>query len=282
MPEIQVTHTDHWVHDSVHVGARFRVTLTLPLLPTTGPVPLLVMLDGDTMVLTATETARTISVTTMGALGPVALVGIMRDVPLGLEYMSSRFRDFTPRAWDLPGPFAGDVGIIQHGMGGADDLLATIVEGIIPEVRARVAVDESRVGVCGWSLSGLFATHAWITRPDVFADLVAISPSLWWDDASILSKPLASRPSGHRAVVTAGEHEEGDISRVWPQSYFNIDNRDTIIAQREFAAMRRNAETFGAMAAAAGADTLTAVLQDEHHVSLVPASVAKALLHLYG
>lgn len=282
MAEVTVPNSQHWTHESTVSGAGYRVTLTTPLFPAEGPVPLLVMLDGDTMLLTATETARTISVSTMGALGPVAFVGIMRDVPLGLEYMSTRFRDFTPREWDLPGPFAGDVGVINHGTGGADELLATIVDGIIPEVRSRINVDSSRTGVCGWSLSGLFAAHAWLSRPDVFADLVAISPSLWWDDASILSRPLDPRPAGHRAVVTAGEHEEGDISRVWPQSYFNIGNRDTIAAQREFAAMRSNAETFGAMAATAGADTLTAVLQGEHHVSLVPASIAKALLHLYG
>lgn len=282
MTEVTVANSQHWTHVSAVSGTRYRVALTTPLFPADGPVPLLVMLDGDTMLLTATETARTISVSTMGALGPVALLGIMRDVPLGLEYMSTRFLDFTPREWNLPGPFAGDVGVINHGTGGADELLATIIDGILPEVGSRIDVDRSRTGVCGWSLSGLFAAHAWVTRPDVFADLVAISPSLWWDDASILSKPLEPRPSGHRAVVTAGEHEEGDISRVWPQSYFNIGNRDTIAARREFAAMRSNAETFGAMAAAAGADTLTAVLQGEHHVTLVPASIAKALLHLYG
>ena len=282
MAEVTVPNSQHWTHDSAVSGARYRVSLTTPLFPAKGPLPLLVMLDGDTMLLTATETARTISVSTMGALGPVAFLGIMRDVPLGLEYMSTRFRDFTPRTWELPGPFAADSGIINHGTGGADDLLATIIDGILPEVQSHIDVDRSRIGVCGWSLSGLFAAHAWLTRPDVFADLVAISPSLWWDDASILSRPITPRPTGHRAVVTAGEHEEGDLTHVWPQGYFNIDNRDTIVAQRALAAMRTNAETFGAMTAAAGADTLTVVLQGEHHVSLAPASIAKALLHLYG
>lgn len=282
MPAVSVPRSDHWMHDSAAVGARFRVTLTLPILPSEGPVPLLVMLDGDTMVLTATETARTISVSTMGALGPVAFLGIMRDAPLGPDYLSTRFRDFTPREWELTGPFAADNALVRHGTGGADDLLTTIVEGIVPEARARVDVDDSRVGVCGWSLSGLFAVHAWLTRPDVFSDLVAISPSLWWDDASILADRVAPRPAGHSVVVTAGEHEEGDLDRVWPQTYFNVDNRDTITAQRKMAAMVRNARTFGEMAAAAGADTLSVVFPDEHHVSLVPASISRALLHLYG
>lgn len=282
MAPLEVPNSDRWIHHSSEVGAPFRVSLTLPLLPVTGPVPLVVMLDGDTMVLTATETARTISISTMGALGPVAFVGIMRDVPLGLEYMSTRFRDFTPREWDLPEPFAADIGVINHGMGGADDLLSTIINGVIPAVRERIDVDVSRLAVCGWSLSGLFAAHAWVTRPDVFSDLVAISPSLWWDDAALLQTPLAPRPPGHRAVITAGELEEGDLERVWPQSYFSVGNRDTIAAQRRTAAMVRNAERFGEMVSAAGAETHVHILEGEHHVSLVPASLSRALLHLYG
>jgi predicted alpha/beta superfamily hydrolase len=256
--------------------------LTLPLIPVDGPVPLLVILDGDTMIHTATETARTITVSTMGALGQAAFVGIMRDVPLGLEYMSTRFEDFTPTEWTLPGPFAADNATVQHGTGRAGALLDTIIDGILPQVSRIVQVDENRTGVCGWSLSGLFAAHAWMTRPDVFSDLVAISPSLWWDDASILASPFSPRPRPAKVLVTAGQHEEGDISRVWPQGYFNVGNRDTIAQQRELAAMVRNARTFGAMASAAGADTRTVVFDDEHHVTLVPASISRALIHLYG
>lgn len=275
MAEVRVTNSDQWVQDSATVGARFRVSLTTPLFPTDGPVPLLVLLDGDTMLLTATETARTISISTLGSLGPVAMVGIMRDTASWPEYFSTRFRDFTPVEWTLPGPFAADNALAQHGTGGADALLAAIVDEILPQVSERIAVDRPRIGVCGWSLSGLFAAYAWRERPDVFADLVAISPSLWWNDASMLHEPIAPRLSQHRVLITAGEHEEGELERVWPQRFAHAE-------QRARAAMVTNAMQFGEMVSASGATTQTVVLADEHHTTLVPASLARGLLHLYA
>jgi hypothetical protein len=275
MAELRVPHSDHWVHDSAAVGARFRVSLTTPLFPTDAPVPLLVLLDGDTMLLTATEAARTISISTLGALGPVAMVGLMRDTASWPEYFSTRFRDFTPVEWTLPGPFAADNALAQHGTGGADALLAAIVDEIVPDVRRRIRVDDGRIGVCGWSLSGLFAAYAWRERPDVFADLVAISPSLWWNGASMLDETIAARPSEHRVVITAGEHEEGDLERVWPRRFAHAE-------QRELAAMVTNAVRFGEMVAACGATSQTVVFGGEHHTTLVPASISRGLLHLYG
>ena len=275
MTELRVANTDHWMHHSTAVDGRFQVTLSTPLFPSDGPVPLLVLLDGHTMLLTATEASRTMSLVSMGTLPPVAFVAIVRDTDDRGTYISTRFRDFTPDEWVLPGPFEPDNAMVQHGTGGAHALLAAIVDEILPEVRQRVAVDDTRVGICGWSLSGLFAAYAWRERPDVFAHLVAISPSLWWNHASILTEPLPPRPATHRVLVTAGEHEEGDVSLVWPQRFAHA-------TQREMAAMVANAVRFGELAAACGATTKTAVLADEHHVTLVPASISKALIHLYG
>lgn len=275
MPELQIENSDHWVHDSAAVGGRFHVTLTTPLVGSDQPVPLLVLLDGHTMLLTATEVSRTISLVTMRALPQIALVAIHRDSADYLEYFSTRFQDFTPHEWVLPEPFDLDNAMMRHGSGRAHAFLDAIVDEILPDVRRRVAVDDSQVGICGWSLSGLFATYAWRERPDVFAHLAAISPSLWWNHAAILDEPLPPRPAEHRVLVTAGEHEEGDVALVWPQQFAHA-------AQREMAAMVTNAVRFGELAAACGATTKTAVLADEHHVSLVPASIAKALLHFYG
>ena len=275
MPALQIDNSDHWLHESAAVGGRFHVTLTTPLVGSDQPVPLLVLLDGHTMLLTATEASRTISLVTMRALPQMALVAIHRDTADRLEYLSSRFRDFTPDEWVLPAPFDLDNGMVQHGTGGAHALLTAIVDEILPEVRTKVVVDDTQVGICGWSLSGLFATYAWRERPDVFAHLAAISPSLWWNHASMLNEPLPPRPAAHRVLVTAGEHEEGDVAHVWPRQFAHA-------AQREMAAMVTNAVRFGELAAASGATTKTAVLADEHHVSLVPASIAKALLHFYG
>lgn len=275
MADLRVANSETWSHVSIANGAGYRITLTLPMRPTVEPVPLLVVLDGDTMILTATETARQITVSTMGSLGPVAMVGIMADEPMGLEYVAARFRDFTPVEWNLHGPFEDDNALASKGTGMALEFVDMIIDEIVPQVRDRINVNDERIGICGWSLSGLCAAWAWRERPDVFVDVVAISPSLWWSDASMVREPLPPRPAGHRAVITAGEHEEGDLSLMWPQLFANGP-------QREMAAMVHHVVAFGEKTRAAGADTMCAVLPGEHHITLAPAGLTRALVHLYG
>jgi uncharacterized protein len=274
MAAVVLPESDSWVIESARTGARYRVTLSLPL-GVSAPTPLLVVLDGDTMFFSATEFIRTTNLVTMGTMPPMALVGIMRDEPDHLAYFSSRFRDFTPTEWRLHGPFEGDNAMVHHGTGGADAFLDTVTDEVLPSVRDRVEVDPASTGICGWSLSGLFAAYAWRQRPDVFSRLLAISPSLWWGDEVMLASPLAARPPGHRAVVCAGEREEGDVAHVWPSMFANGP-------QREMAAMVRNAERFGAMCEGSGATTLTFIGAGEHHVTMQAAALARGLVHLFA
>ena len=257
--------TDTWTDGDLHVA------VALPR-RAKGPVPVLLLLDGHTMFLTAAEHARTVTQVTMGALSPVAVVGVWRDSSDTLDYFSGRFRDFTPHEWVLPGPFAADNAMVRHGTGGASAFLDLLVDRVLPAVRERVEVGEVSIG--GWSLSGLFAAWAWRERPDVFRHLIAMSPSLWWAHGRMLDEGVPARP-GARAFISAGEREEGDVALVWPQVFADAE-------QRELAGMVRNAEAFGRMCAAAGVDTQTVVFPDEHHVTLVPASLSRGLRHLYA
>lgn len=257
--------TDTWMEDDLHVA------LAVPP-GHQGPVPLLLLLDGRTMFLTAAEYARTVTLVTMGALPPLAIAAVWRDSSDPLEYFSTRFRDFTPYEWVLPEPFTADNAMVQHGTGRADAFADLLVDRVLPSVRERADVDEVSIG--GWSLSGLFATWAWRERPDAFRHLVSISPSLWWAGGRIIDEGLAPRP-GAKAFISAGEREEGDMSLVWPQRFADP-------AQRDAAGMVRNAVRYGEICAEAGVDTQTVVFAEEHHVTLVPASLARGIRHLYA
>lgn len=237
-----------------------------------GPLPLLLLLDGRTMFLTATEHARTLTQVTMGTLPPVAIAAVWRDASDAAEYISTRFRDFTPYEWVLPEPFAEDNAMVRHGTGGASAFADLLVDRALPAIRDRAEMGDVAVG--GWSLSGLFAAWVWRERPQTFRHLVAMSPSLWWCDGRILDERLAPRPDA-KAFISAGEREEGDMTLVWPQIFAHA-------AQREAAGMVRNAVRFGAMCVDASVDAATVVLADEHHVTLVPASLSRALRHLYA
>lgn len=257
--------TDTWMEGDLHVA------LARPS-HAAGPVPTVLLLDGHTMFATAVEYARTVSLVTLGALPPMAIVAVWRDSNDPLEYFSTRFRDFTPYEWVLPEPFADDNAMVHHGTGDAAAFADLLIARVLPAVRERVDVAEVSIG--GWSLSGLFAAWAWREHPDTFRHLIAISPSLWWCGGRLLDEGVPARP-GSKAFVSAGECEEGDMTRVWPQRFAHP-------AQRDAAGMVRNAVRFGEMCSAAGVDTDTVVFADEHHVTLVPASLSRGLRHLFA
>lgn len=255
-----------------------RVTLSLPVGAAGGTVPLLVLLDGDTMFLTATEFARTANLVTMGTFPPMAIIGLMRDEKDHIKYIATRFRDFTPVEWSLPGPFKADNSMMSLGSGRAEEFLAAIENDVLPQVRRRLSAAGFTIGemaIGGWSLSGLFACWAWTARPDLFPHALAITPSLWWNDASLLVSPLAQRTRDHRIFICAGEHEEGDPANFYPPQFANPP-------QNEMAAMVRNAETFARLATDAGADVDHVTVSGEHHVTVQSAAMSRGLRHLFG
>lgn len=275
---VVLSDSDKWTVSPHGDGAGIRVTLALPAGKPKRDVPLLVLLDGDTMFLTATEFARTVNLVTMGTFPPVAIVGLMRDETDHTGYIATRFRDFTPVEWTLPPPFDLDNAMVTLGTGGAGRFLSSIERDVLPQVRERLATAGFTVGdtaIGGWSLSGLFASWAWLTRPDLFPHLLSITPSLWWDDASILKSPFGTGRQGQRVFICAGEHEEGDLDKVYPQQFADG-------SQREAAAMVRNAETFGRLAADTGATVDHVTVADEHHVTVQSAAIARGLRHLFG
>ena len=274
---VVVPATQRWTVPDPQSEAGLRVTLSMPLDRVKGPVHVVVLLDGDTMFLTGTEYVRTVRRVSMGTYPQVAIVGIMRDEPETLRYVASRFRDFTPQQWHLPGPFEGDNAMATFGTGGGSHFLDLIEQQVMPEVQRLIHEAGGTVGdtcIGGWSLSGLFAGWAWLKRPHLFQHLIAISPSFWWHDASIVASPFSSQPSERRAFVCAGEHEEGDVSLVWPPIFGNA-------AQRELAAMVTNAERFVQLAGDAGATVQHVTFPGEHHITLQAAAVGQGLRFLF-
>ena len=81
-------------------------------------------------------------------------------------------------------------------MGGADRFLAFLRDELKPWVRDRYGVDPDDSVFFGDSLGGLFATHALLSEPRVFARYGIGSPSLSWDDHAMLGR-AAAYAAGH-------------------------------------------------------------------------------------
>lgn len=69
---------------------------------------------------------------------------------------------------------------------GADRFLAYVAEEVIPLIKKRYRTLDYQA-LSGTSHGGQFAVNAMIKRPDLFDGIIAISPSLYWNDQQLLS-----------------------------------------------------------------------------------------------
>jgi predicted alpha/beta superfamily hydrolase len=110
-----------------------------------------------------------------GEIQPLILVGI----------------ENTERRRDMTGPttIASDKAIAPR-VGGSAVFRAFIAKQLIPEIATRYRVDGHR-GIIGESLAGLFSVESFLREPGLFDTAIAISPSLWWNDAGLVNESSA-------------------------------------------------------------------------------------------
>jgi predicted alpha/beta superfamily hydrolase len=64
-----------------------------------------------------------------------------------------------------------------------------------PYVESRFKVNASKT-IIGQSLGGLLATEVLFTKPELFNRYIIVSPSLWWDNGSLLNRDPAVLKAG--------------------------------------------------------------------------------------
>ena len=109
--------------------------------------------------------------------------------------------------------------------GGVDAFLDLLTERMRPMVAGLAPIDLQRQTLWGHSYGGLAVLHALFTRPGMFSDYAAASPSLWWHDGAIvqeaqgLAQRLGNSPA--RLLLMRGSEEpanpraqvKGDVER---------------------------------------------------------------------
>jgi predicted alpha/beta superfamily hydrolase len=97
---------------------------------------------------------------------------------VGLSYQDStwynRRRDYTPSNAHN-----------RKRSGGAPKFLSFIEEHVVPLIEKEFSVTNSRT-LLGHSLGGLFASYLLINNNKTFDQYIISSPSLWWDNFSVL------------------------------------------------------------------------------------------------
>ena len=130
--------------------------------------PVLYLTDGDAQI---GHTAATVAfLARNGRMPEMIIVGVTN---------TDRTRDLTPTKAELAG--AGGTVNQFPTSGGSDKFLAFFERELIPKIEAGYRTAPFRV-FAGHSFGGLFATYAAVAKPDLFNALIAVSPTLFWDN----------------------------------------------------------------------------------------------------
>lgn len=161
---------------------------------TTRRFPVLVLLDANDVQQFRAAVANAAFLASRDAIPAVIVVGI----PNGTD----RTRDMTPVA-------TGGAANNFPTAGGAADFAAFIAEEVLPHVRANFRTLPMTM-LAGHSFGGIFALHVAVSRPAAFHGVIAMSPSLWWNDstaATAYADSLARAQRIPRLFVTSGALE---------------------------------------------------------------------------
>lgn len=98
--------------------------------------------------------------------------------------------------------------------GHSDKFIAFIEKDLQPYIDSHYHTNANKT-LIGQSLGGLLATEILFNKPSLFDRYIIISPSLWWDNGSLLNKPV---PQFSSTAIYIGVGKEGltptDTARV--------------------------------------------------------------------
>jgi predicted alpha/beta superfamily hydrolase len=232
--------------------------------------PTVWLLDPFGTFTTAAGIATTTTLLALGHLRPVAIIGVgPRGTDLG-AVTAQRMLDLTPTPSVLPHVTA----TAPLGTGGAQVVLDLLVQELAPRLEARFPFDPADRTIAGWSLGGLFSCHALMQCPEHFHQVLAVSPSLWWNDGELIDSP--SDLTGKRMYLAAGEHERPG-RQGWPL----VPEEAAHVVEAYPIDMVDDLERFSVNARKAGADVRTEVLAGEQHITIWGAAFTRGLVHLF-
>jgi predicted alpha/beta superfamily hydrolase len=131
----------------------------------------------------------------VGRVRPSIIVGIANK---------DRKRDFT-----FPSSLATDRKLLPTS-GGSASFIAFIEKELQPYIQKTYRTTTDRT-IIGESLGGLLASEILLKKPTLFSTYIIVSPSLWWDDASLLSQkaPLLQATFTTPISIYIGVGKEG-------------------------------------------------------------------------
>lgn len=126
---------------------------------------------------------------------------IPKSIVVGIAN-TNRKRDFT-----FPTTVEGDKKLIPVN-GGSGQFISFIEKELQPFINKKYKTNSSET-LIGQSLGGLLATEILLTKPALFDKYIIISPSLWWNDGSLLKRTVPLIPATTGIYIGVGK--EGNV-----------------------------------------------------------------------
>lgn len=168
-------------------------------------------------------------------LATVAFLASQKAIPelivVGIPNGKDRTHDLTPGA---TGPDAKQFPTA----GGAERFADFIVEEVVPLIRSKYRTLPGTI-LAGHSFGGLLALEAAAKKPGAFTTVIAMSPSLWWNEGGLIagySDAIARAGKPQRLFVTSGGLE-ADVDRFTQRFSRRLDSLKparTVFAYRRY------------------------------------------------
>jgi uncharacterized protein len=189
--------------------------------------------------------------------------GEIRDIiVVGISYGKGTASWWQKRARDYT-QYPDTVYYYYANAGGADNFLRFMSEELFPSVNRKYRTMSDSSAIMGISFGGLLTSYTLFARPEMFRSYIIISPSLFWNDNSIL-KTEADYFNRHK-----------DLNKIVYLAYGSLDDKDwTInptdeflraIQQHNYSGLKFNSEIF----------------KGETHISVYPEALTHGLKALF-
>ncbi|WP_157957117.1 alpha/beta hydrolase [Salinicola salarius] len=202
---VMLPDTQQWVLHGESTGRDYLIQVSIPdSPPPASGYPVLYVLDGN-----ARFPLAVVGRDSLTLRGPDG--GTSPWLIVGIGYSDTRRFDSEARSEDYTPAVSSMLAVDSRGrpVGGADRFQDFLQNQLLPQVAERFEVDASRRALLGHSYGGLFALYTALTRPRLFSDYLAISPSLWWGDGFLYALPSAGASGKTRVLLGAGDQERG-------------------------------------------------------------------------
>jgi predicted alpha/beta superfamily hydrolase len=188
------------------------------------PLPVLYLMDGDIHSSIIASQINYLS-NMHNVLPPMLVVGID-------NYHYDRWRDLTP-THNNDFNIETDTSIISvaNATGGGEKFLQFIKTELFPYIEQHYKTAQFKI-FSGHSLGGLMSFYCLSTYPDMFDAYIAVSPSLWWDNFSVLHEAFKRSYTDILKNKYFFFCEEGD------SSHSSILQLDSLLKQKNISGLK--------------------------------------------